>query len=136
MNAGVLIADISDHLPIFYLSSFRKLSCYQDTIIVKKRVVNDHALTKFTLALSRCNWDHIIDSDFSDTAYNDFVHKFMIHYNEAFPYVSTKNERTHHRVSHGSQKQLGSQERKKRKMVFITRVLKNNDQINTQIKTI
>ena len=70
--SGLLMTDVSDHLPVF-------------------------AFESFSSALVNCNWDFIIQPENINTAYNDFANTFTDLYNTHCPIkkVHTKNNNIH-----------------------------------------
>ena len=86
--AGILISDLSDHLPIFYVSpelgspNIKSLS----TDIIYYRDISNKSLFEFSLKLSQTNWGQIITnkSDVNE-AYAEFINYFNEIYNNIFP---------------------------------------------------
>ena len=98
--SGIIINDLSDHLPIFYISSEkiheatkieRRLSMYRE--------INPVSLSKFQTKISATNWENVISStNCADTAYNKFIDSFLSIYNECFP-INTKIQKTVYNAS-------------------------------------
>jgi len=89
--AGILIDDISDHLPVFYITkssapnhvnSKYTTKCYRD--------INETNINKFVHAIKDLQWNHCMTSSNADNAYNNFLKDFGEAYDECFPYKNNK----------------------------------------------
>lgn len=93
-HAGLLISDISDHLPVFYISaSDLKLnkSSKPTHYMHSSRIINESNINKFKQMVVDANLD-CIDPSSGDIEknYNNFLEKFTKLYNECFPVTSCK----------------------------------------------
>ena len=83
--AGFFITDLSDHLPIFYMSS-NKLHENTKTIRHKEiRSVTDASVSSFLSKLETTKWDVLNDIGNVNERYNKFIELVEPMYNEAFP---------------------------------------------------
>ena len=70
-GTGILISDVSDHLPLFILKRnlFTKKSAH-----VKYRLINDSTMTNLRQSLLGLDLDHITGSDYCTTAMESLAH--------------------------------------------------------------
>ena len=86
INTGILVVDVSDHLPVFL---FSPSSTYENKTLnmhvqYTKRCFDDSSLQNFFLKLSISEFD-VISSNDVERIYNHFLGKFVQLYNECFP---------------------------------------------------
>jgi hypothetical protein len=81
--SGLLITDISDHLPVFSILCNSKLSC--DTQLVHKRILSAAAIEAFSKKLSETNWNDVLTCQNGRDAFSKFYEKLLNMYNEYFP---------------------------------------------------
>jgi hypothetical protein len=90
--SGIIISDLSDHLPVFYISSEKCAENTAERNVTKYyRDINPVTLSNFDSKLIKTHWEdviHIIDD--ADVAYNEFSDYFQTLYNDSFPHVSKK----------------------------------------------
>ena len=85
LNSGIIINDISDHLPIY---TVYPKGYYNGTVEKSKqfkRVTNLENLNKFKMLLSNYNWESVLQSDDVDSAYNEFINVTKEKFNESCP---------------------------------------------------
>lgn len=87
--SGLLINDISDHLPIFtvQLSSLERKSF---TKYITYRNTDDEAIRAFRSALDKENWANLLNNDDVNICYDNFLNKFLTLYNEYCPVKQIK----------------------------------------------
>ena len=73
---GILISDISDHLPIFYISKTPILSPKPTYTNIKTRALTDANIKAFREKLSLTNWPDIYTLTDAQIAYDSFLSKF------------------------------------------------------------
>ena len=84
VNSGVLISDISDHLPVFAI-------CYYDYLIRGsrshqfKRILNNDAVEKLKIDLNQQTWQNVLDQSEVNLAYNIFIRDFQCLLNKHCP---------------------------------------------------
>ena len=84
VNSGVLISDISDHLPVFAI-------CYYDYLIRGsrshqfKRILNNDAVEKLKIDLNQQTWQNVFDQSDVNLAYNIFIRDFQCLLNKHCP---------------------------------------------------
>ena len=83
-TAGIIISDISDHLPIFTVI---KLSVYRHdhNVQFEKRDYNVKNVQMFKDRLRNENWDEVCISDDINVSYRSFVNRFVLLYDECIP---------------------------------------------------
>ena len=88
VTSGLLISDISDHLPVFCCHN-NSLSCYNTETVKgnrEMRLVNDRNLYNLNLSLADC-FETLYQSDDVNEAYTIFLKVFLKEYNEICPMV-------------------------------------------------
>ena len=84
--AGLLINDISDHLPIFAITKRNiKLDTKEDIKFNFVRNLDTEALSSFKNDLSEQTWEHVYNSGHVDSAYENFLSTFNELYNKNCP---------------------------------------------------
>ena len=97
MNCGILIYDISDHLPT--IVTIEGLHGNSDKIkhnkSIWKRTIKESNIQKMKNLLNECHWDHELDGNDVNVSYNRFVKTFLDCYNNACPKkrVEIKNDK-------------------------------------------
>ena len=77
-RSGLLISDISDHLPIFSIHSINDVSLNynQDPIVIRSK--NPENSVRFLATLEETNWSSLEGYDDPNNAYNSFLMKYYI----------------------------------------------------------
>jgi len=91
--AGLLISDISDHLPIFYISTTQTSSAVKPKYIVKSvRDTKESNVSKFIDKMASTDWDQICEPGSTDVnvSYNNFLNYFSSSYDECLPCRNVK----------------------------------------------
>ena len=88
--SGVLLHDISDHFPVFCLTS-HKITPHNDKTKRLKRNMSPTNLDKFMNILSLESWSDVFDSSDPDNSYHSFISIYSKHYNNCFPLVKANN---------------------------------------------
>lgn len=97
---GILISDISDHLPVFYVSKENFVNhCSPQYVTSRYRDINDSNLNKFVTKMSMLNWDDNESTENVNACYRIFMSKFGSLYKQCFPLISkrTKLKRKMHK---------------------------------------
>ena len=87
-ESGILISDISDHLPVFYIRH-----CESNNIspqYVKSRKVNHITIPKFQTLLAETSWNDVINENRPEYAYQHFFDIINRYMDEAFPVQTIK----------------------------------------------
>ena len=74
-QSGLIINDISDHLPIYVVTEYIHQETRHKTYI-KKRLVNKERKRAFIKDLEKCNWDEIVTEEDVNITYNKFINLF------------------------------------------------------------
>uniref|UniRef100_A0A6B0V9C2 Putative tick transposon n=1 Tax=Ixodes ricinus TaxID=34613 RepID=A0A6B0V9C2_IXORI len=83
--SGVFTENISDHLPIYCLSSVSKRKQKNTNELYFFREINSESLAKFYSLIERADWNAECSECSADVAYSTFLNKFKKCYDEAFP---------------------------------------------------
>ena len=90
--SGLILSDISDHLPIFTIAHDNDLKADEASYIV----IRDKSTTNKTLFrnhLSAINWYDLADVHEPKLAYSSFLNKFNDTYNSCFPLKKIKKQK-------------------------------------------
>ena len=89
---GIVINDISDHLPVFVyeVDETEIASKNSQTKYLTKRDFSERNKSNFRLSLSRVNWNLRFDESDTNECYNSFVSEYVRLYNESFPLKTIK----------------------------------------------
>ena len=80
---GVVLNDLSDHLPVFaYFSGKTLTRDGENKVFIRK--ITDENLRKFNENVSNTNWASFLDED-PNMAYNNFIDEYSRVYNACFP---------------------------------------------------
>ena len=90
-NSGLIIADISDHLPIFCVVSQTFLNI-QNNAPIKKRIINYENMKKFKNELKDIDWTQIYEIDDVNDCYDNFMSMFHSLYDKCFPEIVIKQD--------------------------------------------
>lgn len=84
-EAGLIISDLSDHLPIFFVScrDCKYGNQYDDS--KKVRDLSNSAMQNFSLELAKIDWGTIQNSSDVDAFYDEFLNIFGSLYDKCFP---------------------------------------------------
>ena len=80
---GIVVNDLSDHLPVFaYFSGKTLTHDRENKVFIHK--ITDENLRKFNENVSKTNWVSFLDED-PNMAYNNFIDEYSRVYNVCFP---------------------------------------------------
>ena len=88
--SGLVLTDISDHLPIFSISN-EKMKMKDEAPYSVFRDKSERNVAKFRNCLSNVNWYDLDDIHEPNKAYCSFFSKFNDIYNDCFPLKKVKN---------------------------------------------
>ena len=83
-QSGLIINDISDHLPIYAVTEYIHQEAKHQTYR-KKRLVNEERKRVFIKDLEKCNWDEIVTEEDANITCNKFINLFTNLYNSNCP---------------------------------------------------
>ena len=89
IQSGLIINDISDHLPIFQITEYIHNKCSNVTYN-NRRIVNQHNINVLMNELNETNWNKILNSEDVNVMYNTFTEKLTKIYNTTCPIVKQK----------------------------------------------
>ena len=81
IQTGIIKTDISDHFPIFLVTN---------TATIYKRFINNETIQYFRTLLNNVTWEEVENTDCPEKAYNTFLDKFQVIYDQAFPKTKIK----------------------------------------------
>ena len=89
-DAGIIITDISDHLPVFYIKHCKASGTPPQ--YMKTRQVNGKTIPIFNELLRSTSWENVISENRPDHAYNSFFFSLLDqNIDIAFPESKTKD---------------------------------------------
>ena len=91
---GILVNDITDHLPIFVFCTYPNPNQAEQKYNVKKRIINEKTLSSLSNNLADECWDNVFRSADVDTAYREFMSTFSNQYNICCPMKTVRNSIT------------------------------------------
>jgi len=81
---GILLADVSDHLPIFTMLQNYSAPEKSGKTYVLKRKINDATVSKLNNKyLSEETWSNVFESNDVNVAYGEFINTFMKHFRKS-----------------------------------------------------
>ena len=92
-DAGIIISDISDHFPVFYVKYFTDPK--EKSNIVKKRSMNDNNKQEFISILQNNDWSNVLNNNNPETAFEHFFSFISDSFEKCFPekFVTQRNQR-------------------------------------------
>ena len=96
ITTGVVVADVSDHLPTFIQlpSLFPKIAQKTET----KRNFSEENISKFKANLNNLGWDEVLGGEDVDVCYTNFWATFKSIFDITFPLTTTKFNRNFHKI--------------------------------------
>ena len=94
VTSGILVSDITDHLPIFVFCTYPNPNRTDQKCNVKKRIINENTLLSLSNNLAEECWDNVFRSADVDTAYGEFMTTFSKQYNICCPMKTVRNSFT------------------------------------------
>ena len=80
-HSGLIIEDISDHLPVFCINRSEALQTFKaKEVFIRKD--DDESMNNFKSRLCQENWDLVYGTEDVNNAYNNFIEIFCKHYND------------------------------------------------------
>ena len=90
--SGIILNDISDHLPIFaYVNSDSVPNKIQEKTFIRDLSVAN--LIKFQNSLSSINWSHVLSSNDPIDSYDTFLLEYTRKYEDCFPLKPVQNSK-------------------------------------------
>ena len=84
-TSGILLSDVSDHLPIFVSTNVSVYHKNDNPTSVESRDLSKQNIDVFKNKLSLVNWDDLCDNNDANVSYNMFIDKFNKLYDECIP---------------------------------------------------
>jgi hypothetical protein len=89
--SGIILDDLSDHLPFFFVTGDISASNRISYVVKKRREFNDANLLEFNDTVNNASWNLSGETDVNK-AYDVFYTKFSEMYNKSFPLKQKKNK--------------------------------------------
>ncbi len=89
-RSGLLLSDISDHLPIFCITHEQIRASIDDIVFRDKNIAN---VSKFRHCLSQVNWYDLSRFNDPHKGYESFLNKYRETYNNCFPLKKIKRKK-------------------------------------------
>ena len=91
-HSGIFITDVSDHLPIFSISTKNFERPRTETQCHTTRRVNTETVDKLRRKLASQDWSNVLNTEDVNIAYNDFISIFSEHLNDCCPEITMKSK--------------------------------------------
>ena len=85
---GILVTDISDHYPVFYINRVNKLS--EVEMFVENRIYNDKNKQAFFSELQNIDWSELCNSSETQSSFDLLHNQLSALHNKHFPKVRKK----------------------------------------------
>ena len=92
-NSGVFTYDVTDHLPIFLISSQLKVNNIKEFIKQSYRKEDINTVSALNEDLANEEWHDILEENNVNIAYENFIHKLTHYYNKNIPLVQRKRHK-------------------------------------------
>ena len=95
-ESGILLNNISDHLPVFTITShpYKKS---KDSFIYSRNIT-DEKIENFNTLLRNIEWENVLNVDHPQTSFNNFMLNFNEAHNLTFPIQKIRINKNIHRV--------------------------------------
>ena len=85
ISSGLIINDISDHLPIFAICKYKDVQRTQSPKFRLIRKTSDSCIAALKDGLLTSNWDNVTNEEDVNMAYNHFIERFQTSYEKCCP---------------------------------------------------
>ena len=94
INSGIIVNDISDHLPVFTICNYGLTRENNNKCKIKRRIFNEDTIKNLNEDLSSTDWQAVYRGEDVNTSYNDFMRVLneKIAVNCPFKSISCKNQ--------------------------------------------
>ena len=92
-NSGVFTYDVTDHLPIFLISSHMKVNNVKKPIKKLYRKEDSNTISALNEDLANENWHDILEENNVNKAYEYFINKLTHYYHKNVPLVQSKQHK-------------------------------------------
>ena len=89
-TSGIIVADVSDHLPVFISTDLKVYRMKNDQADTEVRQLKDHNIKYFKSELSKVDWEIECSGDDVNKVYGNFINKFNYLYNKCCPTSTRK----------------------------------------------
>ena len=84
-DTGIILSDISDHFPVFYIRYLKEQPKSKNTQTIKIRKMDENSKIKFKNLLDNTNWENIVNNYEPASAFDNFFDKINNCFESAFP---------------------------------------------------
>ena len=91
---GIILNDISDHLPVFAFCNNVSVPCKKSDKSLYKRDFGEENLTNFHTSLSQVDWSNVVVGQDPNIQFNAFASEYNTHFEECFPHRKIKLNRS------------------------------------------
>ena len=92
-NSGVISFDVSDHMPIFMISSKLKFKNVRKQKKIKVRKENSQNISALNKDLEREGWQDVYSQNDVNKAYEAFINKLIYYYDKNIPLVESRTKK-------------------------------------------
>lgn len=85
IKSGLLLNDISDHLPVFIMCACDHMKLKDNNVISYRRIRTVESMNKLRSELFKHNWEQLCEETDTDKAYETFLMIFKTLYDEQCP---------------------------------------------------
>ena len=82
-DVGIIISDISDHFPVFYVRHFKNKK--EKALPIKVRKIDERSKLEFSSALENHDWNNVLNNFNPESSFNNFFEVISLYYERAFP---------------------------------------------------
>jgi hypothetical protein len=94
MSCGILFTEITDHFPIFQVSSLKDTHQPQHCANQSRRIINAGGIARFSYDLVETDWSDVLSNEDPNQAFNLFHSKYTSMYDANFPVQQVKSKTT------------------------------------------
>lgn len=85
LTSGIIMSDLSDHLPIFIVTDFNVYRKMNDNDDIEVRQFTNENMNTFKTELRKVEWDRVCDSNDTNILYTKFISKFNEVFDKCIP---------------------------------------------------
>ncbi|XP_072041239.1 uncharacterized protein [Amphiura filiformis] len=97
-TSGIILTDISDHLPIFVSTNLSVYGKDTNDVVIEIRDMSVQNIDTLKDNLRKVDWANVCENHDANTSYNKFIDKFKEVFDECIPKKVVKKSRTKNRM--------------------------------------
>jgi hypothetical protein len=82
-DVGIIVSDISDHFPVFYVRHFENKK--EKVLPIKVRKIDERSKLEFRSALENHDWNNVINNFNPESSFDNFFEVVNFYYERSFP---------------------------------------------------